>query len=789
MDFDWHWPNGDKVVRGRRFAYDIETNGLMPDVNTIHSLVLEDLDTGEVISCVSREGEKQPTWGPHYCTIGHGLKLLQEAQIAFGHNILNYDGVVIRHLHPDWTEPFSRDTLILSKMIWPTDKLKDLDWPRWRAAQASGHPEKFPGQLVGAHKLEAWGYRLGEMKGDYSDTVKKWSKVYAESGTLDGIPEDFHVLASTDAKGRLCLDPWKAWNKPMQDYCEQDVRVTVKFLKLCISHLDGTNKTAMGRAWSPRSVDLEHHMWVHIMKQEARGFGYDLPSGHKLAATLKNRKAELEEQIRGGFGSWWEPLDDIKTGHVPAKDRSVKRPDLPDVTVPRLGASGKPLTPYRGPPKEHYSVEAPFVRIERKQLNPGSPRQLGDRLIAVYGWQPSDWVGLKDENGKGTQAKLDETVLQEMEDSILPPELKAMILEFLIVKKTLGALADGSKAWNGFAERSPDGNIHGRMDTLGTVSHRGAHKDPNLGNIPGVSVDEIKNDAGEVVQKVPIRGWKGGFGVECRSLFGPSFVPSRKRRWPHQTGVDASGLQLRCLGHHLYPYDEGAFAKRVSTPGLDIHAENGKLCGLNRKDTKKTTYTWLFGAGPPKIGITVGLEPGEEDIYCDSEAAKSYLRFMRKVMRDPSFSYDKRMMAYIGKGSDIAKRFVNGIDGLKELRDTLKKEAEEYGCIMGLDGRKLYIRKPHAVLNQALQGDEAVITKVWQLETDRLLQAEGLKEDWDYGQMAWVHDEAQWGHEDGLSEVIARCAQQAMENTQGILDYKCPLMTEAKDGLNWFECH
>lgn len=774
-DYDWFY--GRKERKGSLLGADIETNGLMPEVDKLHSLVLEDLETGEMLSCGSGIG---------CAPLKEGLGELSAAGVAFLHNGLRYDIPVLRHLVPGWdTKAVIIDTLVLSKMIWPTDKLKDLDWPRWRRAQAAGKPELFPGNLVGAHALEAWGYRLGEMKGDYSKTVKEWSKRIKDG---EPCPQDFLPLLTEDGK----LDPWKAWNKPMQDYCEQDVRVTSKFLNLILQHLTGQASAAHGVSWSPGSVALEHGMWQFCMDLEERGFGYDIKTARQLTAHLKNEKQRLEDEIRKGFGSWWQPLSDVASGETPKADRRVAHlvdgEPLPDVTIPRYGAGGKPLKPYVGPPKASYTTDAPFVKVERKELNPGSARQLGDRLIAVYGWQPSEWVGLKDENGKGVQAKLDETVLDEIDASVLPVTLKDLIMEFLVVKKTLGMVEDGKKSWNTFYKEQT-GRIHGRIDPLGTVSHRGAHKDPNLGQVPSVSVDEIKKD-GVVVSKEPILGWKGGFGWECRSLFRPGLItrlgnPGFKR----QTGIDASGLQLRGLGHHLAPYDGGKYAKMVSTPGVDVHAENGKLVQQDRKGAKKVVYTWLFGAGPPKIGITLGLEDGEEDQYWDTPAVRSYVKFMQRVSKGP-YDPDRRMKAFIGKGSDAASKLINGIDGLKDLRNDLKAYASEHGFIQSLDGGRLHVRKPHAVLNQALQGDEAIICKTWLLETRRLLtEVHKLREDWDFGCMGWVHDEAQYEHQEGLDEVMAAAGAQAMTNTQEMLGYKCPLATEAKHGENWAICH
>ena len=50
-----------------RYIADIETNGLLPDVSTIHCLVLRDLDTDEVQTFTSEN-------------IKEGLKILYDAK-------------------------------------------------------------------------------------------------------------------------------------------------------------------------------------------------------------------------------------------------------------------------------------------------------------------------------------------------------------------------------------------------------------------------------------------------------------------------------------------------------------------------------------------------------------------------------------------------------------------------------------------------------------------------------------------------------------------------------------
>ena len=747
-----------------RLAFDIETNGLMPDVSVCHSLCIRDLDTGESWSCHDHSGATPfEPW-----TVERGLKLLREADYLTGHNILSYDIPVLQHLYPWWSPKPSaviRDTLILAKMIWPVDKLKELDFPRWRKGE-------LPGQLIGAHRLEAWGYRLGKQKGEYSATVKELSKEYAKTGDLSAVPEDYRVLATVDDKGKPCLDPWLAWNRPMQDYCEVDVEVTKALWDLVESHLSGTAKAARGVGWSEAPIQLEHDCWMHIEKQGERGYGFDKDGAVALAAQLKSRQRELEDQLVKVFGSWWHPLDDPKVGKTAARDHSTKMTEFPDITVRKFSEkTGKELKPYVGPPLCHYTTDAPFVRMERITFNPKSRQHLGQGLQDKFGWVPKEFGG-KD----GDQAKVDETTIKAIPESVLPKATREVILEFLVVSKTLGQLADGKKAWIDLC--GEDGRLHGRMDTLGTVSHRASHFDPNLGQVPSVH-KEKQADGSER----PIEGWKGGFGLECRAQFRPG-----KTGW-EQTGVDASGLELRLLGHYLAPYDEGAFSRRVSTPGLDIHAENGKLTGLGRGATKTVTYAFLYGAGPLKIGLGVGVEEGEIELLANSPAARNYVGWLKRALRQKFVQPDANTLAHVVRGQEVSKKFLAGITGLKDLKKQITDEAMANSFIIAIDGRKLHIRKPHAAINQLLQGGGAVVCKMWLLEADAALQRRGLVEDVDYGQMAWVHDELQFEHREGLHETIKEAAEEAMVITAERLGFHGSLTTEAKVGHNWRDCH
>jgi len=163
--------------------FDLETDGLLRDVSQIHCLVIHDTDTEETM-VFNDQAFDRATNEPAAQPIVRGVQLLEDADLIAGHNIINYDLSVITKLYP-WFRRIGDclDTLLLSRLYHPD--LMDLDKKRtW---------EGMPLKLYGSHSLEAYGYRLNEAKGDFGK--------------------------SSD---------WGQWSKDMQDYCVQDVKVTVK---------------------------------------------------------------------------------------------------------------------------------------------------------------------------------------------------------------------------------------------------------------------------------------------------------------------------------------------------------------------------------------------------------------------------------------------------------------------------------------------------------------------------------------------------------------------------------
>ena len=171
---------------------DLETNGLLNDATKIHCAAIHYCDDNQTDS-YNDESPGKGMSSPVVRAIQH----IEMADYIIGHNIVGFDLPVIKSIYA-WFNPIGIiiDTLLLSRLYHPN--LLDID-----KAHAWKH---MPLQLYGRHSLEAYGYRLNEYKGNFG--------------------------ATTD---------WSEWSQEMEDYCVQDVKVTVKLWNHFHKYLNGSH--------------------------------------------------------------------------------------------------------------------------------------------------------------------------------------------------------------------------------------------------------------------------------------------------------------------------------------------------------------------------------------------------------------------------------------------------------------------------------------------------------------------------------------------------------------------
>lgn len=230
--------------------FDIETNGLLDAMTKIHCIATHDTETGE-----------RNFWSGE--DVDAGVAYLNGKHVG-GHNAIKFDVPAIQKLHPEFTPASVYDTLVVSRLIYSNMSVIDVGLLK---------AGKITGKLFGSHSLKAWGYRLGVLKGDYSE--------------------------STD---------WAEYTIEMGEYCRQDVEVTLALY----------NKLS-SKEYSTTAITLEHEVAELMGKQERNGFPFNEDKAIELLSKLTSRKMELEAILIDTFGSWQVRLPDF----IPKRDNKT----------------------------------------------------------------------------------------------------------------------------------------------------------------------------------------------------------------------------------------------------------------------------------------------------------------------------------------------------------------------------------------------------------------------------------------------------------------------------------
>jgi DNA polymerase I-like protein with 3'-5' exonuclease and polymerase domains len=333
-------------------------------------------------------------------------------------------------------------------------------------------------------------------------------------------------------------------------------------------------------------------------------------------------------------------------------------------------------------------------------FNPASRKQIAHMLKEQYGWIPTEFT-------PGGEPKVDESVLETLDYPIAKK-----LSKYLLIQKRIGMLAEGDEAWLKVEKK---GRIYGFVNHNGAVTGRCTHRGPNMAQVPSCG---------------------SPYGKECRSLFG---VPTGMSL----VGVDAAGLELRCLAHYMARWDDGAFAKELLEG--DIHTANQEAAGLEtRNQAKSFIYAFLYGAGPAKLGSVVGGGYAE--------------------------------------GKKLQQRFLTKVPALKMLKAAVETAAER-GVIIGIDGRRLRIRSAHAALNTLLQSAGAIAMKQATVLMSEQASVYGAK------QVAHIHDEIQWEVPDQHAEAWAVLCKDCITKAGEMLNFRCRLDGASRVGKTWADTH
>ena len=439
---------------------------------------------------------------------------------------------------------------------------------------------------------------------------------------------------------------------------------------------------------SEKMLKIEHKFAELMKMQEVHGWKFDMEGCKELTKSIMKRRSELEDKLQEAF----PPKD------IPTKKKIWKTPDGKTWDTKKAAfEAGHKIT----------SIKASGFKTKKVLFNPASRDQIAERLKEKYNWKPKLFTA----SGK---PKIDETVLK----SIDKPEAD-LLFQYLLCIKRLGQVAEGQEAWLKLAQ---DGVMRGQVVTNGTVSGRCSHRHPNVAQVPAVGAE---------------------YGEECRALFGA-------RDGYKLVGFDASGLELRCLGHYLTPYDNGAYAKEVIDG--DIHTLNQKAAGLaTRPEAKRFIYAYLYGCGDQLLGEMIG--GGNKE------------------------------------GGELRNRFLNKLPALDKLVTAVKKVADTTGYLKAIDERRLPIRSSHSALNLLLQSCGAIVMKTTSCYLYHELTSNGWVHGKDFAFVGNIHDEIQSEVIEGREDEYGKIAEQSIKKAGNYLNFRCRLDGEYRVGNNWAETH
>ena len=230
-----------------RLVIDIETDGLLDTLTKVHCIAVFNLDNGTVSSFADQLG---------YAPISEALQLLSGATLLVAHNGIRFDIPALEAVY-GWKPPTGciiRDTLVLGQLLSPN------------IAESDYRSESFPKKLAGSHSLEAWGHRLGVLKGNYKGGWSEWS-------------EDMHSYMVQDIYVTAAL--WqrieriaKEWGVPLED-----------------------DNPPPGRD----CIALEHRVADICQKVELYGVRFDMAAAVELVEKLTARRQEIVDSLASIF--------------------------------------------------------------------------------------------------------------------------------------------------------------------------------------------------------------------------------------------------------------------------------------------------------------------------------------------------------------------------------------------------------------------------------------------------------------------------------------------------------
>lgn len=365
-------------------------------------------------------------------------------------------------------------------------------------------------------------------------------------------------------------EDWSQWSQEMEDYCVQDVEVTVAVYQQLRKELKGIDR---------RAIELEHWSQAVLERQRLNGFKLDVELAMKTKAQIDAEYFDIIKQLQQLFpprkvvvGEWVVKRN--KDGNINSVSKRIIESQLVE------------------------QVEGDkYNRIEYKEFCIDSPKEIVARLEGY--WDPVIMT-------PAGQPKICEENLNTLRPDA-PPELQ-------LIKRCKVLKSRSTLIQSYFDACEEDGRVHGQVVSIGAGTHRMAHRNPNTGNIPS------KGIYGEVCRQM--------FTVdEGRKLVGCDAANIQFRILAHYLNNEELIDQIVNKDMHYY------FSQMYGLNPKDREydpSDHDLVAG--RKKGKTCTFAIIMGAGVGKIGQILGsAEKGKAAFDNLRKNIKGWNKFHKEI--------------------------------------------------------------------------------------------------------------------------------------------------------------
>jgi len=405
-----------------RNLFDIETDNLLPKVSKLHMISCIDVDSGLQRTFFN---PKDKIKSPHYAgNLKDGLELLEASDTLLGHNIIGYDIPALHKLTGFNYDKEIIDTLVLSYMMYP--EIKNMDFARAEQKAAEGK-QHIPIQFYGRHSLEAWGHRLGNYKGDFSD--------------------------------------YENFTQEMVDYGEQDPRVNFEMWNRFQKTLPPMD-----------AIKLEMDVAKICFEQEQFGVLFDKEKGQALYDKLNLMRDDIRVDLRSTFRGWKKEMKTPQYFEIKYEDQVFRESTQAGVaSTAYLSLKAQGIKATKKSLQEKITAGPNKYRLVH--FNPASNLHVARAFSEKYGWVPKEF------NEKDGSPRINTEILKK-----LPFKEAKQLIEYEVLQDRCEKLNEGRKS--PYLKVLDDQNrIHGALVSCGTPTYRATHKNPNISQVPSSEVE------------------------------------------------------------------------------------------------------------------------------------------------------------------------------------------------------------------------------------------------------------------------------------------------------------